>query len=103
MLLAADDVFGEVFMAGMSIAFAAIGATVFVGILVRGNYDAIEQSFFEMQDEEVARDSEKRASSGSTDVARDFFGDSNPTPAAPPPAASPREPADQSSSSSSSA
>ena len=62
-LLAADDVFGEVFMAGMAIAFAGVGATVFVGILVRGKYDDIEQSFFDSQDEEVARET---ASSSST-------------------------------------
>ena len=36
LLLAADDVFGEVFMAGMSIAFAAVGATVLAGVIIRG-------------------------------------------------------------------
>jgi hypothetical protein len=87
LLLAADDVFGEVFMAGMSIAFASLGATVFVGFLVNGKYDDIEQSFFDAQDEEVERDGERAASSGSTQAAMDFFGDVNPTTAAPPPAA----------------
>jgi hypothetical protein len=48
-LLAADDFFGEVFLAGMSIAAAAIGATLFIGIIVRSNYDNIEKSFFERQ------------------------------------------------------
>ena len=43
-------------MAGMSIAFAAIGATIFVGILVRGKYDDIEQSFFDAQDDLVLED-----------------------------------------------
>ena len=37
-MLAEETGFGEVFMAGMSIAFAAVGATVFVGILVNGPY-----------------------------------------------------------------
>ena len=44
LLLAADDVFGEVFMAGMSIAFAAVGATVLAGVIIRGKYDEIEKS-----------------------------------------------------------
>ena len=70
-----------------SIAFAAIGATVFVGILVNGNYDNIEQSFFESQDDELQREGERASSSPSKQAAIDFFGDVNPTPAAPPPPA----------------
>lgn len=78
-LLAAEDVFGEVFMAGMSIAFAAIGATVFVGILVRGKYDDIEQSFFDAQDDMV--DDDKQLDSVKSQAVSDFFGDINPTEA----------------------
>jgi len=93
-VLVADDVFGEVFMAGMSIAFASVGATVFVGILVNGKYDDIEQSFFEAQDEEVTRDGD-RAASSSSQAAKDFFGDVNPTSTPSPPSTLPsREPAD---------
>ena len=66
------DTFGEVFLAGISIAFAAVGATVFLGIIVRGRYDDIEKSFFEAQDEALAQDQE--AASGRAVI--DFFGDS---------------------------
>ena len=92
--------FGEVFLAGISIAFAAVGATVFVGILVNGNYDNIEQSFFESQDDELRKEGDRASSSPSKQAAIDFFGDVNPTAApasAPPPVQSsepPREPAD---------
>ena len=82
LLLAVDDVIGEVFMAGMAIAFATVGTTIFVGILVRAKYDDIEASFFEAQDEERARDSEEYARRGTDQAAKDFFGDSNPTPLA---------------------
>lgn len=87
-LLAEGDVFGEVFMAGMSIAFAAIGATVFVGILVRGKYDDLEQSFFDAQDEQLLEDKELSNQAGGQAVS-DFFGDINPTdaPEPPPPSA----------------
>lgn len=77
-LLADGDVFGEVFMAGMSIAFAAIGATVFVGIVVRGKYDDLEESFFAAQDEQLMEDKELKVTTKSQAVS-DFFGDVNPT------------------------
>jgi hypothetical protein len=81
-LLAADDVFGEVFMAGMSIAFAAIGATVLVGVLVRGRYDDVEQSFFDAQDAALEEEEAKRAV-GRDQAARDFFSeDASPPPSA---------------------
>lgn len=79
--LLADDVFGEVFMAGMSIAFAAVGVTIFVGILVRGKYDDIEKSFFEAQDEQLAEERTKEAPP--SQAVSDFFGDVNPTEARP--------------------
>ena len=79
-LLADGDVFGEVFMAGMSIAFAAIGATVFVGIVVRGKYDDLEQSFFDAQDEQLLEDKQLKVTTKSQ-VVSDFFGDVNPTEA----------------------
>ena len=100
LLVAADDFFGEVFLAGISIAFAAIGSTIFVGILVRGKYDDVEQSLFDAQDEEVMREGERAAASRSQ-VTKDFFGEINPTPVDEPvPSEAPttlREPADQSS------
>ena len=102
-LLAAEDTFGEVFKAGMSIAFAAVGTTVMVGVLVRGRYDDIEQSFFDAQDEQIAEDERRRTSmdNGGGQAVTNFFGDLNPTeasPAAAPPTAQPvREPADQTS------
>ena len=66
-------------MAGMSIAFAAIGATIFVGILVRGKYDDIEQSFFDAQDDLVLED--KQLKETKSQVVSDFFGDINPSEA----------------------
>ena len=48
-----NPLFSEVFLAGMSIALASVVATVFVGILVRGNYDDLEASFFEAQDDSL--------------------------------------------------
>jgi len=84
-LLAADDVFGEVFMAGMSIAFAAVGATVLVGVVIRGKYDEIEQSMFEAQDEQSEREAAKENQKGST-AADDFFGQTVPQPSTQPPA-----------------
>ena len=88
LLLAADPDFGEVFMAGMSIAFAAIGATVFVGILVRGRYDDVEKSFFEAQDEALSREKDPTSSTNQQAVSA-FFGDTEPQLEAPPTAASP--------------
>ena len=82
LLVADGDVFGEVFMAGMSIAFAAVGATVFVGIIVRGRYDDIEKSFFEAQDDKLAKDKSivGRQQSEDADMVADFFGDTAPQP-----------------------
>ena len=48
-----NKLFSEVFLAGASIALASVVATVFVGILVRGNYDDLEASFFEAQDDSL--------------------------------------------------
>ena len=48
-----NPLFSEVFLAGCSIALASVVATVFVGILVRGNYDDLEASFFEAQDDSL--------------------------------------------------
>jgi len=87
---AAPD-FGEVFMAGMTIAFAGVGATIFVGFLVRGKYDEVEQSFFDAQDEEVARDGVRAAADSKSQTAKDFFGDSTPSAAPPAPARSAEE------------
>ena len=84
LLLAGEDTFGEVFLAGMSIAFAAIGTTVFVGILVNGKYDDIEKSFFDAQDDAVAEATAKNDVQRSQ-VVSDFFGDVNPTEDSPKP------------------
>ena len=83
LLLAADPDFGEVFLAGMSIAFAAIGTTVFVGILVNGKYDAVEKSFFDAQDDALANagKADEKADEKSRQVVSDFFGDVNPSEA----------------------
>ena len=83
LLLAADDVFGEVFMAGMSIAFAAVGATVLAGVIIRGKYDEIEKSMFDAQDEQSDRDavSDNKKSATSVD---DFFGETVPRPTSKP-------------------
>ena len=87
-LLAAEDVFGEVFMAGMSIAFAAVGTTVFVGIIIRSRFDAIEDSFFDAQ-EEMAEES-SQVKEGDNAAVTDFFGDTAPQSSARP------DPADKS-------
>ena len=52
-VIADGPLFSEVFLAGASIALASVVATVFVGILVRGNYDDLEASFFEAQDDSL--------------------------------------------------
>ena len=65
-------------MAGMSIAFATVCMTIFVGFLVRGKYDDVEKSFFEAQDEVVRDDKEKQEKVGTSQVVSDFFGDVNP-------------------------
>ena len=77
--LLAEDFFGKVFLAGMSIAAAAVGATVFVGFIVRNRYDDIESSYFQAQDDELSRQNaadQKQTASGDQ-TARDFFGDVN--------------------------
>merc|ERR1719263_2418808 len=80
-----NPLFSEVFLAGASIALASVVATVFVGILVRGNYDDLEASFFEAQDDSLEESAERDSRAENTDAARDFFGDSNVREAAPPP------------------
>jgi len=98
LLVAEGDVFGEVFAAGMSIAFAAVATTVFVGIVVNGRYDDIEQSFFEAQDKKLAQDESQKKPESSSAVS-DFFGDLEPQDGSSSPASassSPqRAPADQ--------
>ena len=71
-LLLAEDQFGQVFLAGMSIALASIGSTVLVGFLVRNKFDEIESSYFEKQDEDVAQ--ERAKTRIVSDEVRDFFG-----------------------------
>ena len=80
-----NPLFSEVFLAGASIALASVVATVFVGILVRGNYDDLEASFFEAQEDSLEESREKDSRAENTDAARDFFGDSNVREATPPP------------------
>eukprot|EP00316_Scyphosphaera_apsteinii_P025797 CAMPEP_0119313254 /NCGR_PEP_ID=MMETSP1333-20130426/28499_1 /TAXON_ID=418940 /ORGANISM="Scyphosphaera apsteinii, Strain RCC1455" /LENGTH=135 /DNA_ID=CAMNT_0007318053 /DNA_START=93 /DNA_END=500 /DNA_ORIENTATION=+ len=53
--LLAADMFDKTFLAGISIALAGVVSTVFIGIIVRGRYDSLEQSFFDTQDEERER------------------------------------------------
>ena len=77
--------FGEVFRAGMTIAVASVGATVFVGFLVRSKYDDLEQSFFDAQDEELERDGRQSADNAKTQTAKDFFGDLESTQTPPTP------------------
>ena len=84
-LLAADDVFGEVFLAGMSIALASVAVTIFVGFVIRGNYDDIEQSFFDRLDDRLEDDSALKDTT-SEDAVDSFFGTSVPQPRPPPPA-----------------
>lgn len=74
--LVAEDMFGSVFMAGMSIAAAGVGTTVFAAFIVNGRYDEIEASMFEAQDRDVAK--QKAQQVGVEDDVRDFFGDINP-------------------------
>jgi len=90
--LVAEDIFGKTFLAGMSIALASVVATVFVGIVVRGNYDDIEASFFEAQEGALVEEAEKQKDT--TQSARDFFGDVNVREVAPgsPPAQAQGEP-----------
>mmetsp|Transcript_54944 Transcript_54944/g.126471 ORF Transcript_54944/g.126471 Transcript_54944/m.126471 type:complete len:152 (-) Transcript_54944:341-796(-) len=81
LLLAGDAFFGSVFAAGMSIAFASLATTLLVGLVVRSNYDEIEASFFDAQDEALEREA---SDAEQVDVeVRDFFLESSPPP--PPP------------------
>ena len=74
--LVAEDTVTSVFWAGMSIAAAGVGTTVFAAFIVNGRYDDIEASMFAAQDDDVRKAQEKQADV-SQDVA-DFFGDVNP-------------------------
>jgi hypothetical protein len=76
LLLAGDDVFGQVFIAGMSIAAAGIGTTVFAGLLVSGRYDETEESFFDTQDSELQQSTADAVASST----KDFFGNVDPQP-----------------------
>lgn len=89
-LLAAEDVFGEVFMAGMSIALASVAVTIFVGFVIRGNYDNIEQSFFDRLDDRLDEDAALTDTS-SEDAVDNFFGSTVPQPKRSPPAAEPSD------------
>ena len=84
--LVAEELFGSVFAAGMSIAAAGVGTTMFAAFIVNGRYDEIERSMFEQQDRDVATQMGKQEDVN--DDVRDFFGDVNPQ-AAPPAAGIP--------------
>lgn len=75
-LLLAEDIFGSVFAAGMSIALAGVGTTIFAAFIVNGRYDEIERSMFEAQEEEAERAAAKQ--SGVSEDVKDYFGDINP-------------------------
>ena len=72
--LLAEDVFGEVFLAGMSIALAGVGTTVLAAFIVNGRYDEIEASIFEAQD----RDVQSAQPDAVEDDVKAFFGDVAP-------------------------
>ena len=77
-LIADDDIFGEVFLAGMAIALATVGTTIFAGILVRGRYDDIEQSIFDREDDDVQQSDQRAGDEAVGSDVIDFFGDVNP-------------------------
>ncbi|KAL1498516.1 hypothetical protein AB1Y20_013839 [Prymnesium parvum] len=74
--LLAEDIFGSVFAAGMSIALAGVGTTMVAAFIVNGRYDEIERSMFESQDQEAADAAAKQE--GVKEDVREFFGDINP-------------------------
>lgn len=74
----AADVFGKTFLAGMAIAAAAITSTVFIGIVVRGKYDEVEESFFDAQDA-ARQDAAQQV--GVEEEVSGFYGNLNPTEA----------------------
>ena len=92
-VLVAEEIFGQVFLAGMSIALAGFGSTVLVGMLANANFDNVEKSFFEAQDEQLRKDAAASAPTERDAAVVDFFSGANdaspppPPPPAPPPAA----------------
>ena len=77
-------------MAGMSIALASVAVTIFVGFVIRGNYDNIEQSFFDRLDDRLDEDAALTDTS-SEDAVDNFFGSTVPQPKRSPPAAEPSD------------
>jgi len=53
--LLAADMFGKTFLAGISIAAASLVTTIFIGFVVRGKYDELEQSFFAEQEAALSK------------------------------------------------
>ena len=91
-VLVAEEIFGQVFLAGMSIALAGFGSTVLVGMLANANFDNVEKSFFEAQDEQLRKDAAASAPTERDAAVVDFFSGASdasppPPPAPPPPAA----------------
>ena len=89
-VLVAEEIFGQVFLAGMSIALAGFGSTVLVGMLANANFDNVEKSFFEAQDEQLRKDAAASAPTERDAAVVDFFsGASDASPPPPPPPAPP--------------
>ena len=92
-VLVAEEIFGQVFLAGMSIALAGFGSTVLVGMLANANFDNVEKSFFEAQDEQLRKDAAASAPTERDAAVVDFFSGASdaspPPPPAPPPPAPP--------------
>ena len=72
-VLVAEEIFGQVFLAGMSIALAGFGSTVLVGMLANANFDNVEKSFFEAQDEQLRKDAAASAPTERDAAVVDFF------------------------------
>lgn len=87
--LLAENMFGSVFLAGMSIAVAGIGTTIFAAFIVNGRYDEIERSMFEEQDRALMQ--KPKVDEAEIKDVRDFFGDVNPTVADSPKASGSQE------------
>ena len=57
----------------MSIALAGFGSTVLVGMLANANFDNVEKSFFEAQDEQLRKDAAASAPTERDAAVVDFF------------------------------
>ena len=88
-VLVAEEIFGQVFLAGMSIALAGFGSTVLVGMLANANFDNVEKSFFEAQDEQLRKDAAASAPTERDAAVVDFFSGANDASPPPPPPAPP--------------